>query len=151
GASRSGGRIATAAPASVFLSRVGIVDGRLQYRRHGMRINELGLEKINVTVNHTAPRTAIQLEGDAVAQPGNVRLVIRDASLAPSGPRGVSETTLHATVEVDAPDVGPLAAAIVHVPAVAGALKGRLEFSGTPARIAATGAMSVDGLVLSGE
>jgi len=149
GASRSGGRIGTAAPASVFLSRVSIVDGRLQYRTHGMKLNELGLEKINVTVNHASPRAAIRLEGDAVAQPGNARLVIRDASLAPSGPRGLSETTLHATVEVDAPDVRPLAATIVRVPAVAGAMKGRLELSGTPARIAATGAMSVDGLVLS--
>src|SRR5262245_10258812 len=50
GAPRSGGRIGTAAPASVLLSRISIVDGRLQYRRHGAKSTEIGLEKINVAV-----------------------------------------------------------------------------------------------------
>ena len=151
GAPRSGGRIGTVAPASVFLSRIGIVDGRLEYRRHGAKSTELGLEKINVTVNQAAQRATLRLQGDAVVQPGNVKLAIREASLAPSGARGLSETALHAIVDVDAPDVRPLAATIIHAPAVAGAMKARLEFSGTPARIGATGAVSFDGLVLSEE
>jgi AsmA protein len=151
GAPRSGGRMVTAAPASVFLSRISIVDGRLQYRRHGTKSAELGLEKVNVTVSQAAPRAALRLQGDAVVQPGNVRLAIREASLAPSGARGISEMALRAMVDVDAPDVGPLAATIVHLPAVAGAMKGQLEISGTPARIAATGAVGFDGLALSEE
>jgi len=151
GAPRSGGRIGVGAPASVLPSRVSIVDGRLQYRRHGTKSGELGLERINVTVNQAARRAALRIQGAAVVQPGDIKLVIREASLAPSGARGLSEMALQATVEVDAPDVGPLAATIFHVPTVAGAMKGRLDLSGTPARIAATGAVGFDGLVLSEE
>src|SRR5262249_41997402 len=126
GATRSVGRIGTAAPASVFSSHVSIVDGRLEYRKHGAKSAALGLERINVTVSHPAQRAGLRLQGDAVLQPGKVKLTIRDASLTPSGARGLPEMAVHGTIDLDAPDVAPLAAMMVRAPAIAGALKGQL-------------------------
>jgi hypothetical protein len=123
----------------------------MQYRKRGMKSADLGLEKINVTLSQAAQRAALRLQGGAIVQPGNIKLTIREASLTPSGARGLPEVALHATVEVEARDIAPLGAALLHAPAVAGAMKGRLEVSGTPAHVAVTGAVGFDGLMLSEE
>jgi hypothetical protein len=75
--------------------------------------------------------------------------VIRDASLTPSGARSLAEMALHATVDLQTKDVAPLGGILVAAPAVAGAMKGHFEVSGTPARLTATGAVGFDRLVLS--
>jgi len=149
GAPRSGGRVASPSAGAVLLSRISIVDGRVQYRKVGGKSAELQVEKINLTVSQTAPGAALRLHGDAVAQPGDVRLKITDASLTPAGARSLGEMPLQATVEVEARDVAPVGGAIAAAPALAGAMKGRLEISGTAARIAATGAVGLDRLTLS--
>ena len=151
GTPRSGGRIGSGVPPSVLLSRISVVNGRMQYRKRGMKSMDLEVEKINVTVSQAAQRAAIRLQGDAVVRPGNIKLAIREASLTPSGARGLPEMALHATVEIEARDIAALGAALLNAPAMAGAMKGRLEVSGTPAHVAATGAVGFDGLMLSGE
>jgi hypothetical protein len=50
---------------------------------------------------------------------------------------------------MEAMDVGPLGAALVSSPAVNGAMTGRIDVTGTPARLSATGAISFDRVTLS--
>lgn len=151
GTPRGGGRIGAAAPASVLFSRISVVNGRMHYRKRGMKSADLGLEKINLTVTQVTPRGALRLQGGAMVQPGNIKLAIREASLTPSGARGLAEMALHASIEVEAQDIAPLGAALLNTPAMAGVMKGRLEVSGTPAHVAATGAVGFDELVFSEE
>jgi uncharacterized protein involved in outer membrane biogenesis len=148
GAPKSGSRIGGTAAGAILLSRISIVDGRMQYGKLGARGSDLQLEKINLKVSQAAQAGAFRGRGDAVVQPGNVKLVIREASLAPSGARSIAEMALHATVEVETRDVAPLGGILIASPAVAGPMKGQLDVSGTPSRIAATGAVGSDRLIL---
>ncbi len=150
GAPRSGARIGTASPASVLLSRISVVNGRMEYRKWGMKSAELGLQQINVTVSQAAPRGVLRLQGEATVSPGKIKLSIAEASLMPSG-RAISEMTMHATVEVEARDIGALTAAFLHTSAVTGVMRGRLDMSGTLSHLAATGVMGSDGLLISDE
>src|SRR5262249_10068850 len=75
GAPRSGGRIGAATPATVVLSRISVVNGRMQYRTRGMK-SPLELEQINLTMSQTAPRAALHVHGDAMLRPGDIRLWI---------------------------------------------------------------------------
>ncbi len=131
GAPRSGGRGGSSAGGAPLLSRISVVDGRMQYRKLGVKSSELRVEKINLTVSQTGPGAALRLEGDAVAEPGGVSLAIRDASLTPSGARSLAEMALQATVDVEARDVSPLGGVLVAAPTMVGAMKGRFELSGT--------------------
>lgn len=151
GVLRSGGRASSSAASAVLLSRIKIVDGRMQYRRLGAKSSELKLEKINLTMTQAAPGAILRMQGTAVAQPGGVKLVIRDASLTPSGARSLGETALRATVDVEAASVAPLGGAFLGSPVVDGLMKGRLDVSGTPSRILATGALGFERLILSQE
>jgi AsmA protein len=151
GAARGGGRPASPAAGAVLLSRIRVVDGRMQYRRLGVTGSDLQLEKINLTLSQAAPGAALRLEGDAVAQPGSVKLTVRDASLTPAGGRSLAEMALRATVDVEASDVAPLGGALAWAPAVAGPMKGRFEISGTPVGIVTTGTAGFSRLTLSGE
>ncbi len=151
GAPRSGGRGGSSAGGAPLLSRISVVDGRMQYRKLGVKSSELRVEKINLTVSQTGPGAALRLEGDAVAEPGGVTLAIRDASLTPSGARSLAEMALQATVDVEARDVSPLGGVLVAAPTMVGAMKGRFELSGTPARIVATGTVGFDQLTLAQE
>jgi AsmA protein len=151
GAPKSGSRAGGAAAGAVLLSRINIVDGRMQYEKLGVKASDLGLEKINLQVSQAGQGAAFLGHGDAVAQPGNVKLVIREASLTPSGARSLAEMALHATVEIETRDVAPLGGILITSPGVTGPMKGRLEVSGTPSRFAATGAMASDRVTLSDE
>ena len=151
GAPKSGSRGGAGAAGAVLLSRISIVDGRMQYGKLGVEGSDLRLEKINLRVSQAAQMAAFRAQGRAVAQPGNVALTIREASLTPSGTRSLAEMALHATVEVETRDVGPLGGLAMASPAVAGAMRGQLELSGTPSRLAATGAVGAERLILSEE
>jgi AsmA protein len=150
GSSRgSGARSAGIGASGVVLSSVRVVNGSVQYRQLGVNAPALRLEKINVTVSQAAPGAALRMSGEAVAQPGAVRLSVRDASLAPGGARAAGDMPLRATLDLEAPDVAALGAVLAASPAVSGAMKGRLELAGTPARVAVSGAVTVDRLTLS--
>jgi AsmA protein len=151
GAPTSGSRVGGATAGAVLLSRIDIVDGRMQYGKLGARGSDLDAEKINVTIRQASQAGAFRFQGHAVAQPGGVKLTIREGSVTPSGSRSLPEMAVHATVDVAAHDVGPVAAALMPSPALSGAINGRLEVSGAPSRLAATGAARGDRLILSEE
>lgn len=147
---RSGGGRAGSGPAgAVLLSRVRIVNGDVQYRKLGATALAARLEKINLTVTQDAMGDVLRVRGDAVGQPGGVRLVIRDATLGPAEARSFADMPLKASVDVEASDVAPLSGAAVMSPRLSGPVKGRLEVTGTATRFSATGAMSFDRLTLS--
>src|SRR5262249_13996096 len=135
----------------VLLSRINVIEGRLQYGKLGVEGSDFQIEQINLRVSQAAQGGAFRAQGDAVAQPGNVKLVIREASLTPSGARSLAEMTLRGTMDVQTNDVAPLGRILLARPAGAGAMKGQLEISGMPARLTATGVLRFDRLTLSEE
>lgn len=134
------------------LSSVSIKDGTVDYRKQGVKGSDFRLEKINMTVSQAGLGETLRLSGTALGQPGGVRLKISNATLTPGGARSTfAETPLKATVEIQADDVAPLSASLVASPAMAGPVKGRLELTGTPARLAGTGNLSFERLALSAD
>jgi hypothetical protein len=151
GGSRAPSRIGAAAPGTVLLSRIRITDGRLRYQKLGVKASDLTLEKIDLTMRQVAPGAGFRLQGTAVAEPGHVKLAIREASLAPAGSRSLAETALHATVEAETGDVAPLAGWLRTRFGVAGHMDGRFELTGTLSRPTATGIIRARRLILSAE
>ena len=143
------GRVGSAPAGAVLLSQVQIVNGHVQYRTLGSTPLDVRLEKINLTVRQAAMGDVLRATGDAVGQPGGVRLLIRDATLGPAEARSFAEMPLKASVEVETSDVAPLSRAVMPSPRLSGPVKGRLEVTGTPARFTATGALSFDRLTVS--
>ncbi|HYB40148.1 MAG TPA: AsmA family protein [Candidatus Methylomirabilis sp.] len=149
-APRSAGRTGTTAIGAAGLSHVSVVDGAMRFRRlGGARSPDIRVEKINATVAQSGG--ALRLHGDAVVQPGGVKVVIADAVLTPTSARALGEMPVRATLVVDAPDVASIARVLTARPEMTGPMKGRFELSGTPARVVASGVMSVERLVMSEE
>jgi hypothetical protein len=153
GVARSGGGRSSSptSAGAVLLSSLRIVDGSVQYQMLGEPRPMLSLRQINVTVTQGAPAEPLRLSGEAIAEPGRVRLRTTDARIAPAASRLLADTALRATVDIDAADVGPIGAAFVASPAVSGPMTGRVEVTGTPARLSATGAIGLDRVTLSAE
>jgi AsmA protein len=150
GAVRSSGRPRGVSPTAVLFSRVSVVNGTMRYRRLDGAGSGIQVEKLNLTVSQTSAGADLRLRGDAVLQPGDVGVTISDGSLNPAGARSFAEMALKATVAVELRDTAPLGQALAGIPA-AGTLKGRLQVSGTPTRIVATGTMGLDRLMLTAE
>jgi hypothetical protein len=123
----------------------------MQYQVLGEPRPMLSLRQINVTVTQSAPAEPLRLSGDAVAEPGSVRLRTTDARISPAGSRLLGDTALRATVTMEAVDVGPLGAAFGSSPEMSGPMTGRIDVTGTPARLSATGTLSLDRITLSAE
>jgi AsmA protein len=149
-APRSGGRTGSPAMASVALSRITVVDGSMRYRSLG-QAKDAGVraEKINLALTQAPGGTAVRAQGDALVQPGGVKLTLVDASLSRVGGQALAEMPLKATVLLDARDVGALAAVITSEPSMTGPMKGRIEISGTAARPVVSGAMALERVVVS--
>ena len=145
---KGGTRAPGQAAASALLTRVRVIDGTMFYRKLGSAAGPgVRAEKINLTLTHGLG--AATATGDAVVQPGDVKLTLAEATLTRSGASTIAEMPLRATVLVDARDVGPLGALVMAGPAMAGPARGQLAVSGTPARMVANGAMAFDRLTLS--
>jgi uncharacterized protein involved in outer membrane biogenesis len=150
-AARSGARVASPLGAAL-VSRVGIVDGTLFYRRLGApTAPDVRLERINVGVTRASAGAAIRLEGAALVEPGDVKLTLTDGSVTPPAVRSVVEIPIGGTIVVEASDIAPLSHAVVPEPTIGGAMKGRFAVSGTTARVVASGALGFDRLSLSEE
>jgi len=147
-----GGRSAPAGGAGASpLSILRIVDGSVRYQRSGEATPVLSLQQINATVRQAGPASALLLSGEAIAEPGQVRLRTADARITPAGSRLLGDSAIRATVEIEARDVAPIGAALVSSPGVNGALAGRIDVTGTPARLTATGTLGLDRMILSAE
>ncbi len=148
----SAGRSSGASAGAVLLSSVSIKDGTVYYHKQGAKGSDFRLEKINATVSQARLGETLRVSGTALGQPGGVSLKISNATLTPGGVRTTfAETPLKATLEIEAKDVAPLSASILTSPALAGPVKGKLELTGTPARLAGTGNLSFERLALSAD
>lgn len=145
------GRGTGAAASAVLLSRVRIVNGAVDYRKAGAAAAAFTLDTINVTVTQGGAGEALRIAGEAQGQPGNVKLTISEGAVTVPPGRTFGEAQLRATVDVQARDVAGAAAAFVPSPSVSGPLRGRVQVSGTPARLAATGAVAFERLTLSAQ
>jgi len=135
----------------VLVSSIRIVDGSVQYQRLAGREPSIRLEKINLVVGQGGPGEVLRIQGDATAEPGAVRLSTRDATLTPGGARAVGDMALQANVDIESSDVAPIGSALLGSPVMSGAMKGRIELRGTPARASAIGLVSLEPMTLSGE
>lgn len=147
GTSRPGAATASA----VLLSRVRIVKGAVDYQKAGAKSAQFTLDAIDVTVTQAAASEALRVSGSAQAQPGNVKLSLAEATVSVAPGRAFGDAQLKATVDVESRDVAPAAALFVPTPGASGPLKGRLQVSGTAARLTATGTIGFDRLTLSAE
>lgn len=151
GSGRTGGarRASGGAAASVLVSSIRIIDGSVEYQRLGGGRPAFSLQKIDLTVRQAAAGEALQLGGGAIAEPGGVRLTVTDATLTPTSSRVLGDMALRAAVRLEAADVAAIGSLLFGSPALSGPLAGQLELAGTPARLSATGAISLDRLTLA--
>ncbi|HUG35348.1 MAG TPA: AsmA-like C-terminal region-containing protein, partial [Candidatus Limnocylindrales bacterium] len=108
---------------------------------------ELRLERINVTLS--PGREALAVSGDAIVEPGGVRLKISDGALVPVPGRPLGDAALRGALEVVAPDLTALGARVLASPRLAGAAEGTLRLSGTMARPIAAGDVRLRRLTLA--
>src|SRR5262245_10344849 len=134
-----------------LLSSVRVVDGTVRFQQRGESAPALSLQQINATVSQGTPASPLVLSGEAIAEPGRVRLRTADARITPAGSRQLGDAAIRATVQIEAKDVAPIGAALVSSPGVSGALTGRIDVTGTPAHLSVTGAIGLDRLTLSAE
>jgi len=147
GTSRPG----VAAASAVLLSRVRIVKGAIDYQQAGAKSAQFTLDAIDVTVTQAVAGEALRISGSAQAQPGNVKLTIAEATVSVAPGRPLGDGQVKATVDIESRDVAPAAALFVPTPGVSGPLKGRVQVSGTAARLTATGAVAFERLTLSAQ
>src|SRR5712692_6733542 len=145
------GRPGVAAAGGMLLSRVRIVNGAIDYQKAGAKSAEFTLDAIDVTVTQAAAGEALRVSGSAQGQPGNVKLTIAEGTVSVAPGRAFGDAQLKGTVDVEARDIAPAAALFVPTPSLSGPLKGRLQVSGTAARLTASGAVGFDRLTLSAE
>ncbi|HET9925033.1 MAG TPA: AsmA family protein [Methylomirabilota bacterium] len=150
----AGGRPGPAAAGGVLLSRVRIVDGAVDYLKGGgpatgQKPAQFTLDKIDVTVSQAAAGEALRITGEAQGQPGGVRLAIPEATVSLGPGRSFGDAQIKATVDVESRDVTAAAGLFVPSPSLSGPLKGRLQVSGTAARLTATGVLGLDRLTVS--
>ena len=147
----AGARPAVAAAGAVLLSRVRIVNGAVDYRKAGAQAATFTLDTIDVTVTQAGAGEALRITGVAQGQPGNVKLTIADGTVTVPPGRAFGDGQVKATVDLEARDVAAAAAAFVPSPAVSGPLKGRVQISGTAARLTATGAIGFHRLTVTAQ
>jgi AsmA protein len=145
------GRPAPAAASAVLLSRVRIVNGVVDYQKAGAKSAAFSLDAINVTVTQPAAGDTLQISGQALGQPGGVRLAVSGGTVTLPPGRTLGDAQIKATVDVEARDVAGAVAVLAPSPAVTGPLKGRVQVSGTTARLTATGVLGFDRLTVSAE
>ena len=134
---RSGGAGVTPAP---LVSRILIEEGLVTYETHGPggAASRRRLEKVDLTLSSRAG--AVSFSGSARVMPGDVAVRITDGTLGLGGGRTLADGSLRATVTFVGDDVRPVvAAALGPEPAIAGAIAGRLNVTGTVSRPRATG------------
>ena len=143
------GRPGPAAAGGLLLSRVRIVNGAVDYQKAGVKEAAFTLDAINVTVTQAGAGEVLKVSGGALGQPGNIKLTVSEATVSLPPGRTLGDAQVKAAVDVEARDIAGAAAVLVPSPAVAGPLKGRVQVSGSPARLTATGTLNVDRLTIS--
>jgi AsmA protein len=146
-----GGRPGAAGAGAVLLSRVRITNGTVAYEKvegSGKKAAALSLDGINVTVTQGALGEPLRVTGEAKG-PGGLKLAIVEGSASLWPGRPLTEAQIKATVDVEGRDVQAVVGALAAGPAVSGPIKGRVQISGTAARLTATGALAFERLTVT--
>lgn len=137
----------SAAMGSVFVSRVGLKNAVVNVRRPDVKNGDLRLEGLDATLSGVGG-SELGLRGDARLEPGDLRLRNVEASV---GMRGAGETPIKASFEIEGADIAPLVRSFLPTPALSGPIKGKIQLSGTPSRLAGTGAVDLTRLTMTEE
>ncbi len=146
-----GGRPGPAAAGGVLLSRVRITNSAVEYQKltaSGQPPPPLVLDRIDVSLTQGALGEPMKVTGSALA-PGGIKLTIAEGTVSVPPGRSPADGQVKATVDVEGRDVREALAAVAPGPAVSGPVKGRLQVSGTPARLTATGALAFQRLTVA--
>ena len=137
----------SAAMGSVMVSRVGLKNAAVNVRRPDVKNGDLRIEGLEASVSGVGG-SELGLQGDARLEPGGLRLRNVQASV---GMRGAGEMPIRASLELEGNDIAPLARAFLPSLSVSGPIKGKIQVSGTPSRLAATGVMDLSQLTVTEE
>jgi uncharacterized protein involved in outer membrane biogenesis len=137
----------SAAMGSVFVSRVGLKNAVVNVRRPDVKNGDLRLEGLDATLSGVGG-SELGLRGDARLEPGDLRLRNVEASV---GMRGAGETPIKASFEIEGADIAPLVRSFPPTPVLSGPIKGKIQLSGTPSRLAGTGAVDLTRLTMTEE
>lgn len=146
-------RPGAAGAGAVLLSRVRITNGSVEYAKlegAGKKADAFILDRINVTVTQGGMGEPLRLTGDAQG-PGGLKLAIADGSVSVGAGRPITEAQIKATLDVESRDVRAAVSALAPSPSVSGPIKGRVQISGTLARLTATGAVAFDRLTVTAQ
>jgi AsmA protein len=144
-----GGAPGGASAAAGLVSQIRITDGALHYQKRGVKGGDWRLEDMTFTLQANGRGDGLLFKGQAVAQPGGVRLGIPEATLSLGGGRALAEAPLRALLDIEAKDMAALGGAFLASPSLAGPVKGRLEVSGTVSQLAASGELRLERLTVS--
>jgi AsmA protein len=146
-----GGRPSPATAGGVLLSRVRITNSAVEYQKlvaSGTTPAPLTLDRIDVTLAQGTVGEPLKIAGSAQA-PGGIKLTITEGTLSAAPGRSLTDGQVRATVDVEGHDVREAAAALVPAPSLSGPIKGRLQVSGTAAKLTATGAVAFERLTVA--
>jgi len=136
----------SAAMGSVMVSRISLKNATVNIRRHSVKNGDIRIEGLDAVVSGVGG-SEIDVRGDAKLEPGDLKLKNIQATV---GVRGSGELPLKASLDLEGSDVGPLARTLVMAsPALAGPIKGKLQLSGTPARLSGGGQVDLSHLTLT--
>lgn len=134
----------SAAMGSVMVSRISLKNAAVNIRRHSVKNGDIRIEGLDAVVSGVGG-SELDVLGDAKLEPGDLKLRNLRATV---GLRG--ELPIKAAVDLEGSDIGPLARTLVMPsPALAGPIKGKLQLSGTPARLSGTGQVDLSRLILT--
>ena len=135
----------SAAMGSVLVSRVGLKNAVVNVRRPDVKNGDLRIEGLDA-IRIGSGRIRARPPGRRAARAG------RSAAAQCPGQRGHArsgETPIKASFEIDGSDIGPLARSFLPSPALSGPIKGKIQLSGTPSRLAGTGAVDLTHLTMT--
>lgn len=141
------GMPASAAMGSVVVSSVRLKGAAIHVNRRGVKSGDLRIEGIDATVSGVRG-SELDIRGEARVEPGGIK--VRDLR-ATVGMRGAG-MPVKASLDLEGADIAPLVQAFLAAwPALSGPVKGKLEVSGTPERLAGTGVLDLSRVTLSQE
>ncbi|HEV8227454.1 MAG TPA: AsmA family protein [Methylomirabilota bacterium] len=137
----------SAAMGSVLVSRVGLKNAVVNVRRPDVKNGDLRIEGLDATLTGVGG-SELGLQGAARLEPGDLRLRNVQASV---GMRGAGETPIKVSFDIDGTDIAPIARSFLPSPALSGPIKGKIQLSGTPSRLAGTGDVELAHLTMTEE
>ncbi len=136
----------SAAMGSVMVSRISLKNAAVNIRRHSVKNGDIRIQSLDAVVSGVGG-SELDVRGDAKLEPGDLKLRNLQATV---GLRGSGELPIKASVDLEGADIGPLARTLVMPsPALTGPVKGKLQLSGTPARLSGTGRVDLSRLTLT--